>query len=83
MNVINDRIQDLLESVGFSRNDVQVTEDKTNYTLMYPNFMEMQKWTKKRISDEDLLLKIENLIELHYLGVKAQYEMIQRMRKSI
>lgn len=79
---MKDRINSLLEITGLSTNAVLVLESDLAYTLMYPNHMQIQDWTYRDVKDEDLLSRIECMIEEHLENVKNDLKMLKRFRSQ-
>jgi hypothetical protein len=81
---MRDRINDLLELMGFPKNTIQVfdKEDGT-FDLLYPNFFSSKTGCEKDYSDEELLDVMITLMIDHQSEVKSDFQKITRFRKSL
>jgi hypothetical protein len=79
---MRDQVNNLLDLIGLSPNEVQVVED-TNYSalLFYPNMVETGK-VSGDYTDSELLDVVENLVEKHLTSVKMQLSMIRKFKKT-
>lgn len=79
---MRERVQDLITTIGFNHNDVQVIEGDSTFTLMFPNYFEAQEFPiDEQMPERDLVNMIEDVVVDHMINIKQSLEMISRFKE--